>query len=330
MIISKAPLRVSLAGGGTDFPDYYRQLGGEVISMAIDKFVYLIVKERYDDKIYLNYSIKEVAECLDDLEHDLIREAMRLTGVASGVEITTLADIPAHGSGLGSSSCVTISALKALYAYQGVTISTEALVQQACEIEIEILGKPIGKQDQYIIAYGGLRHIQFGLDETVIVNHLEIGEDTRRKLNANTLLFYTGTTRQSEMILSEQKDKTKRNLASLSQMKSLVKDLKSVLLHHEGNGPNSLNAVGEILHAGWELKKALASKITNDRLCQIYKIARQAGAIGGKLLGAGGGGFFLFYALPDRQDDIRRALRDLQEFPFSIKHDGSKIIFNVR
>ena len=329
MIITQTPLRISFAGGGTDIAGYYRRFGGEVISTAIDKFVYLIAKERYDNQIYLNYSIKEITSQIEDLEHDLIRSAMWKTNVKNGIEITTLADIPAHGSGLGSSSCVTVSALKALYAHQGISITIEDLAQQACEIEIEILGKPIGKQDQYIVAHGGLCHIRFNPDETVEVEKLEISEDTKWKINMNTLLFYTGVTRQADLVLVEQEKNIAKNLDALHKVKSLVHDMKTVLLSHEGNGPSSLNVFGEILHEGWKLKQTLAHKISNDSLNKTYETARKAGVIGGKLLGAGGGGFFLFYAPPERHNDIRLALHNLQEFPFHLERGGCKIIFNI-
>jgi D-glycero-alpha-D-manno-heptose-7-phosphate kinase len=363
MIITQTPLRISFVGGGTDFRNFYRNQGGEVISTAIDKYVYAIIKERYDAKIYLNYSRKEIVDSVDEIKHELIREAMRKTGVTQGVEITTLADIPAHGSGLGSSSCVTIGVLNALYAYQGIGKTAENLAQDACEIEIEVLGKPIGKQDQYIVAYGGLRHIQFQSDESVLVENLPIRDETKRKLNTNTLLFYTGIARHASDILIEnlpirdetkrklntntllfytgiarhasdilieQEENTKSNLNILCSMKPLVGELKDLLINHHNNGHHSLDEFGDLLHQGWQLKQKLASKISNSQLNEIYRTAYESGALGGKLLGAGGGGFFLFYARPEKHDDIRSALNHLQEFPFNLERDGSKIIFNIQ
>jgi D-glycero-alpha-D-manno-heptose-7-phosphate kinase len=330
MIITQTPLRISFVGGGTDFSDFYHQQVGEVISTAIDKYVYVIIKERYDSDIYLNYSKKEIVKSVEHIEHELIREAMRKTGVTEGIEITTLADIPAHGSGLGSSSCVTTGVLNALYAYQGMSKTAEDLAQEACEIEIEILGKPIGKQDQYIAAYGGLRHIQFQSDESVLVQTVPISEDVKRKLNQNTLLFYTGLTRQSTDILTEQRQNTEKNFEMLCQMKLLVRELKEILVYQQNDGHHSLDAFGHLLHQSWELKQNLASKISNPQLNEMYETALQAGALGGKLLGAGGGGFFLFYAPPETHDRIRLALSKLQEFPFNLERDGSKVIFNIR
>ncbi len=330
MIITQTPLRMSFVGGGTDFRDFYRRQSGEVISTAIDKYVYVIIKERYDSQIYLNYSKKEIVDCVDEIQHELIREAMRKTGVTQGVEITTLADIPAHGSGLGSSSCVTIGVLNALYAYQGISKTAEDLAGEACEIEIEVLGKPIGKQDQYIAAYGGLRHIQFQGDESVTVESVPISEETKRKLNMNTLLFYTGIERRAGNILTEQRQNIEKNFEMLCEMKLLVRELKEVLVNHQNNGPHSLDEFGYLLHRGWELKQKLASQISNPLLNEMYEAAHNAGALGGKLLGAGGGGFFLLYAHPEKHDAIRTALGSLQEFPFNLERHGSQVIFNIR
>ena len=330
MIITQTPLRISFVGGGTDFRDFYRRQVGEVISTTIDKYVYVIIKERYDSQIYLNYSKKEIVNGVDELQHELIREAMRKTDVTQGVEITTLADIPAHGSGLGSSSCVTIGVLNALYAYQGISRTAEDTAREACEIEIGVLGKPIGKQDQYIAAYGGLRHIQFQGDESVMVESVPISEEVKRKLNINTLLFYTGIERHASDILIEQRQNTEKNFAMLCKMKSLVRELKEILVNYRNSNPHSLDEFGYLLHQGWELKRKLAGKISNARLNEMYDAAYKAGALGGKLLGAGGGGFFLFYAHPDKHDAIREALGNLQEFPFNLERDGSKVIFNIR
>ena len=330
MVITQTPLRISFLGGGTDFRDFYSRQVGEVISTTIDKYLYAIVKERYDPQIVLNYTKKEIVDSVDQIEHELIREAMRKTGVVQGIEITTLADIPAHGSGLGSSSCVTVGVLNALYAYQGIGKTAETLAQEACKIEIQALSRPIGKQDQYISAYGGLRHIQFETDESVIVESVPISEETKRKLNTNTLLFYTGIERNASDILTEQRQNIDQNFEVLCQMKPLVRKLKAVLINHQNNGHHSLDEFGCLLHQGWKLKQHLASKISNPRLNEIYDAAFNAGALGGKVLGAGGGGFFLFYAPPETHDDIRVALRHLQEFPFDLERDGSKVIFNIR
>ena len=204
MIITQTPLRIGLLGGGTDLPGYYREHGGRVLNCAIDKYVYVIVKQRFDDDIYVNYSKKEIVSRVEDLEHELVREAMQMTGVTSGVEITTLADIPSAGSGLGSSSAVTVGLLHALFAYQGRQVSAEELAERACTIEIERCGKPIGKQDQYIAAFGGIRDIRFGPGEEVVAEELGLSAAERRALQQQIMLFYTGITRSADSILAEQ------------------------------------------------------------------------------------------------------------------------------
>ena len=205
MIITQTPLRIGLLGGGTDLPDYYREHGGRVLNCAIDKYIYVIVKQRFDNDIYVNYSRKEIVSRVEDLEHELVREAMWMTGVTNGVEITTLADIPsAGGSGLGSSSAVTVGLLHALFAYRGRQVTAEELADRACTIEIDRCGKPIGKQDQYIAAFGGIRDIRFGPGDQVMAEELELSPAGRRDLQRNIMLFYTGVTRSANSILAEQ------------------------------------------------------------------------------------------------------------------------------
>ena len=336
MIITRTPLRVSFVGGGTDFRGFYHKEVGEVISTTIDKYVYVILKERYDSQICVNYSKQEIVQNIDQIEHELIREAMRKTAITRGIEITILADIPVHGSGLGSSSCLTVGVLKALYIYQGIGKTAENLAREACEIEIDILGKPIGKQDQYICAYGGLRHIQFRADESVIVETIDINKDMKQMLNANTLLFYTGIERQSTDILAEQKKNIRDNFKNLYKLKSLVHQFKMVLVNplimfSDFQRPSgSPEAFGGLLHRNWELKQNLASKISNSQINKIYEVALEAGAQGGKLLGAGGGGFFLFFAPPEKHGAIRKRLSELQEFAFNLERNGSQVIFNIR
>ena len=324
MIVTQTPLRVSFLGGGTDFRDFYAREGGCVLSSAIDKSIFVILKERFDDKIYVNYSRKEIVDKVDELQHELVREAMRLSGVHKGVEITTLADIPSHGTGLGSSSSVTVGLLQALYTYQGIIKPAEELAQEACQIEIEICGKPIGKQDQYIAAYGGLRFIQFHPDEQVSVDTVALDGETRQELGRRLMLFYTNITRKADSILGEQKANIDARMATLREMKEMALQAKKCVLRGD------LNAFGELLHQGWECKKQLAGKITNSKINAAYEAARQAGAIGGKITGAGGGGFLLLYCPVDRQREVRRALSHLREMPFQLERDGTKVIFNYR
>jgi len=222
MIISQTPLRISLAGGGTDFPKFFREVGGAVVSLAIDKFVYVIVKERFDDQIYLNYSRKEIVDSVDAIQHELIREAMRVTGVSRGVEITTLADIPSGGTGLGSSSAITVGLLNALYAYQGVQVTAEQLACEACRIEIDILKKPIGVQDQYIAAYGGLRFFEFATCGEIRSEKISLSNEKKRRLSEALMLFYTNATRSADTILKEQNAKTAMNMDSLAVLRQMA------------------------------------------------------------------------------------------------------------
>lgn len=324
MIITQTPLRISLAGGGTDLKHFYTREGGCVISSAIDKYIFVIVKERFDDKIYINYSKKEIVDNVEEIQHDLVREAMKKTGVTKGVEITTLADIPSEGTGLGSSSSVTVGLLNALYIYQGEQMTQEKLASDACEIEIERIKKPIGKQDQYIAAYGNLRMFRFEKDGSVIVEKVKIPESTRRRLSSNLLLFYTHRTRSADSILKEQENNAKENIEYLREIKKYVEKLNEILL------ANELDEVGRILHETWILKKQLGKNVSNNELDKIYETALKAGALGGKLTGAGGGGFFLFYCPREKQEKLRSALKQLQELRFHLEIDGTKTIFNNR
>lgn len=323
MIISQTPLRISLAGGGTDLASFYRQEEGWVISSAIDKYVFVIVKERFDDKIYINYSRKEIVDSVDQIEHDLVREAMRKTRVDHGVEITTLADIPSTGSGLGSSSSVTVGLLNALYAYQGELVTAERLAREACEIEIDILGKPIGKQDQYIAAYGGIRFFRFKPNEEVIVEKVDLENSMRRRFGANLLLFFTGKTRSADAILSEQRANTSSKMELLRGIKQQAAQIRAAIEARQ------FDEVGKILAQSWQLKKGLASQISNGDIDNMYAQAINAGALGGKISGAGGGGFLLLYCPREKQNQVREALKDYREFPFFLEKYGSKIIFNM-
>jgi D-glycero-alpha-D-manno-heptose-7-phosphate kinase len=324
MIISQTPLRISFVGGGTDMKSFYQHEDGMVLSTAIDKYVYVIIKERFDDKIYLNYSIKEIVDDVSDLRHDLVRETMKKTGVVKGVEITTLADIPSEGTGLGSSSSITVGLLNALYNFAGHQVMAEQLAREACEIEIEICKKPIGKQDQYISAYGGLNKITFHRNELVAVSKISVFDGNFLKLGSNLLLFYTNRTRQADDILKRQQKNTGKKRDVLSSMKNLVADMETHLA--KGN----FDEMGKLLHRNWLLKKSLVRTISNSDIDDMYENAMNAGALGGKLCGAGGGGFLLLYVSRDRQDDVRLALKNYRELPFMLDPFGSRIIFNVR
>jgi len=323
MIISRTPLRISFVGGGTDLGVFYRKNGsGAVLSTAIDKYVYVIIKERFDELIYVNWTKKEIVKRVEEIEHDLVREAMKIARIEKSVEITTLADIPSEGSGLGSSSSLTVGLLNAFYTFQGIQVSSEKLAQEACKVEIEILGKPIGKQDQYAAAYGGLSEIVFWNDERVEVKKLNLFNNKLRELGANLLLFYTGKTRSASKILSKQKQKVKSIFPILKKMKAQVPKLKSCLERFE------FDKLGEYLDQGWQLKKSLLKDISNSEIDEMYEKAKKAGALGGKLCGAGGGGFLLLYVPREKQNNVRRALRDYREMPFMLDRCGSRIIFN--
>ncbi|HEB64155.1 MAG TPA: GHMP kinase [Chloroflexi bacterium] len=324
MIIVQTPVRVSFFGGGTDFPSFYRQEGGCVLSTAIDKYIFVTIKERrFDDRIWVSYTRTQIAESVDEVQHELIREAMRLTGTDGGVEITTMGDVPA-GTGLGSSGTVTVGALNVMYAYQNRPVTAETLARQACQIELEILKHPGGVQDEYIAAYGGLRFMEFRTDGEIRVESVRLPEELKTRLNENLLLFYTGMNRRSETILDEQENNVRDRLPILRRMKEIAVTARREL------EAGHLDALGVLLDESWELKKQLASRISNGDIDEWYRAARQAGALGGKITGAGGGGFFLLYVPYERRQAVRQALSHLREMPFHLEPDGSKVIFNYR
>lgn len=321
MIIVQTPLRISLFGGGTDFPSFFQEEGGCVLSSAINKYIFVIVKARFDEKLRISYTRTEMVDSVNEIQHELIREALRKTGIQKGIEIITMGDIPA-GTGLGSSSTVTVGALHALYAYQNSWVPTERLAAEACDIEIGVLGKPIGYQDQYIAAFGGFRMINFHPGGKVTCEPVCLDDHIHTNLNENLLLFYTGTTRHAETILGEQKDNVRQNKAILKSLKNMALTARQSLADGE------TDHIGELLHESWQLKKQLASGISNDFLEEAYTRARQAGALGGKVTGAGGGGFLLLYVPLDKRIAVRKALSHLREMAFRLEPDGTKVIFN--
>jgi len=326
MIISRTPLRISFAGGGSDLPAFYRREPGAVVSAAIDKYIYVTVNEKFDHKIRASYSVTEIVDAARDLKHELIREALYLTGIERGIEITSISDIPSQGTGLGSSSTYTVGALNALYAYQGRHTGAERLAREACMIEIDRCGKPIGKQDQYIAAYGGLQYIQFNPDESVFVEPIICSPKTKRFLQDRFLLLYTGTTRSTDTILREQSANIARRQdqrQALQNMTRLAHALRETLNREDAD----VDVLGDILHEGWMMKRGLASGVSNARIDEWYERARRAGARGGKILGAGAGGFLLLYAHPEEHGAIRAALPELRPVPFSFEPQGSKIVF---
>lgn len=297
---------------------------GCVLSSAIDKYIFVTVKNRFDKKIRIGYTQTEMVDSLDEIHHELIREALRVTGVDRGIEVTTMGDIPSEGTGLGSSSTVTVGALHALYIYLGEIVSMERLAKEACEIEIGRLGKPIGIQDQYIAAYGNLRFFEFLRDGHVKVEKLKVQPDFKRALNECFLLFFTGMNRRADKVLKDQRNNIKDRMDVLRELKDMAYQAKRDL--EQGNS----DAFGALLHEAWQLKKLMAGQISNGRIDDMYDAARRAGARGGKITGAGGGGFLLLYAPYEKHGAVREAMAGLQELPFRLESDGSKVIFNYR
>jgi D-glycero-alpha-D-manno-heptose-7-phosphate kinase len=323
MIISRTPFRVSLAGGGTDLPEFYRKSSGAVVSTAIDKYMYVTVNKYFDDSIILKYSKTELVGDVNKIQHPILRECLKLTGLTRGVEITSMADV-VGGTGLGSSSSFTVGVLHALHAYKGEYVSAEQLAAEACEIELKKLKEPIGKQDQYIAAYGGFRHIQFMADESVRVDPLILPKETSERLVERLALLYTGVTRKASPLLRRFRAKFTAKASALAGMRGLAERARSALQNGD------VDAIGEILHEGWLLKKSVAGGISNPAIDRAYEAARKAGAQGGKILGAGGGGFLLLFCAPQKRRAVTRALKGWRDIPFGLEQEGSKIIYVSR
>ena len=324
MIISRTPLRVSFLGGGSDLPSYYRHHGGAVLSTTIDQSVYVTVSRKFDDAVRVSYSRTEEVARSADVEHPLVREALALVGIEGGIEITSVADIPSRGTGLGSSSAFTVGLLNALHAYCGRHASAARLAQESCEIELERCGEPIGKQDQYAAAYGGLNFIRFHPDESVEVKKVICAPALLAELQAHLIFFYTGLTRSASALLSRQSRELASSCAKASAMAAMVR-LAETAFAEFAHG--RITEFGVMLRDSWALKKELASGISTPLIEEAYAAALAAGAEGGKLLGAGGGGFLMFFAPPSRHAAIRIALAKLREVPFRFAREGSSIIF---
>ena len=324
MIISRTPLRVSFVGGGSDLADFYRECGGAVISTAIDKYVFVTVNRKFDDGIRIAYSSAEEVELVAEIRHNLVRAALQQVGITGGIEITTIADIPARGTGLGSSSSFAVGLLNVLHAFSGKYASNERLARESCHIEIDVCGEPIGKQDQYAAAFGGLNLIEFHPDDTVSVTPIICEAGTRERLQSRLLILYTGITRSASVILKDQLVKIKSDAARRATLKRMVQ-LCYQLRNEIQN--NNINSFGEILHENWELKKSLTDKVSTAAIDDWYETARRHGAVGGKILGAGAGGFLLLAAPPERHPAICHALPALRAIQFSFEKSGSQIIF---
>lgn len=328
MIITRTPFRLTLGGGGTDLPSFYRKHGGFVLAVGIDKYMFLNVNTPIiDDKIRVRYTQSELVDHVDDVQHTLAREALRFFGIPTGVEVVSIADIPS-GTGLGSSSCYLVGLLNALHTLTQKPVSPRELAEEACHIELEVLRKPIGKQDQYMTAFGGLTALIIDRDGTVQVDRLGLSAELVEELENNILLFYTHETRDATSILKTQDTATKRNdstvVGSLHEIKDIGLEIRDVI--EKGH----LRRFGELMHVHWQSKKRLSQGITNSQMDDWYELARRNGAIGGKIAGAGGGGFLMLYCEQDKgrlRDAMRRA--GLRELSFRFEFEGSKVVFDI-
>lgn len=325
MIISKTPLRISFFGGGTDYPSYYEKYGGEVLSTSIDQYVYVTVSKLnplFEHKIRVAYSKTELVRTVDEIQHPSVRHCLRHLGIKEGVEVSVTTDLPAR-TGLGSSSAFTVGLLHALYACAGRMISQEDLAREAIHVEQRLICERVGSQDQVAAALGGFRRIAFAKDNLFRAEPVPVSPERRLQLQSHLLLFFTGITRLAEEVLQDQASRVEVNGATLEAMRSQVAEACRILCSPE----RSLSGFGELLHEGWRMKRALSARISNALIDDAYAKARAHGAVGGKLLGAGGGGFLLIFAPPERHEDIRRALAPLVSVPFAFEQDGSRLIY---
>lgn len=328
MIISRAPVRISLGGGGTDLESYYSKYGGFLIAGAIDKHVFISANKRFYDSIRLSYSETEIVNGVDNIKHRIFREVLKLLNMNNGLELVSIADVPAN-CGLGSSSSFTVSLLNALHAYKREFISQKQLAEEACHIEIDLLGEPIGKQDQYISAFGGVTTLTFERDGNVIVEPVKMSEEAMDDLERNILLFHTGIERSASEILSEQNEKSKRDEAdvieTLHQIKKIGLETKKAF--EKGD----LDRFGELLDVHWQTKKQLSNKVSSGSIDDWYATAMRNGALGGKIMGAGGGGFFMFYCSEDKAK-LTNALKEkgLKQMRFRFDFEGAKILVNMK
>ncbi len=330
MIITRAPLRMSFVGGGTDIQEFYSRYPGRVISTGIDKFVYIVTHSGYSDDFIMKYSKTETVKNVSEINHTRFKESLLKINISKGIEIASFADLSA-GTGLGSSSSFTVALMKALYANKGKKISKEEAAQAACEIEIDILKEPIGKQDQYAAAYGGLNIITFDMDGTVDVEPIFLDFKFKSKFENHMMLFFTGMTRPASSVLSEQKKKIDDNFETYKKMSDSVLVFRDKLLNHD------LRGMADMLHEAWQRKKTLSSTVTNSETDILYETAISSGAWGGKILGAGGGGCLLFIAEPKVQQKIQETLEqkakelklgDFKRIHFGLTSSGVDILFN--
>jgi D-glycero-alpha-D-manno-heptose-7-phosphate kinase len=328
MIISRAPVRISLGGGGTDLPSYYTKFGGFLVAAAIDKYIFISINKRFFSTIRLSYSETEIVDSVDQIKHRIFREALKLLGIVNQVEIVSIADVPSN-CGLGSSSAFTVSLLNGLHAYKREFVSLEGLAEEACRLEIDILGEPIGKQDQYMSALGGLCSLTFEKNGRVLVEPLHLPADKLMDLENNLSLFYTGVERRASEILSSQNERTKTNDNAVISILHRIKEIG--LESRRALKGGDLDEFGALMDLHWQIKKNLSQKISNPHFDEIYETARKSGALGGKIMGAGGGGFFMFYS-QNRKGRLIEALQrlGLSYTPFRFDFEGAKILVNMR
>lgn len=327
MIVSSAPVRFSLGGGGTDLPSYSREHGGFLVAAAVDKFVNVCVARRFQNNIRLAYTESEIVDSVDAIKHRIFKAALKMTGIERGVELHSLADVPAN-TGLGSSSSFTVSLLNGLHAFKREFVPAEQLAREACELEIDILKEPIGKQDQYIAAYGGITALTFNKDGTVDAERLPLRDEVIDDLESNLLIYYSGVERSASAVLKEQQKTITDNKDAAVQRMHRIKELgyetKRILLSGD------IDVYGEMLHEHWTNKRKLASNMADASIDEHYEAARKAGAIGGKLMGAGGGGFFMFYVRAGERRKVSETLaaRGLRRMRFHFDFDGARIMAN--
>ena len=329
MIISRAPVRISLGGGGTDLKSYYSKYGGFLIAGAIDKYIFISANKRFYDSIRLSYSQTEIVDNVADIKHHIFKAALKLLNIDSGIELVSVADVPAN-CGLGTSSSFTVSLLNALHAYKRDFVTQKQLAEEACHIEIDVLQEPIGKQDQYIAAFGGITCLTFEKNGDVLVEALKISDEALDQMESNIALFYTGIERSASEILAEQDEKSKKDdpkvIDNLHKIKEIGLQTRKVL--ESGN----VDEFGELLHVHWETKRKRSQKMSDPFIDECYDVARKNGALGGKLIGAGGGGFFMFYCHNSDRPKLSRAMKKmgLKPMKFSFDFEGAKILINMK
>ena len=322
MIITRTPLRITFTGGGTDLQSYYKKNGpGMVINAAINKYIYIIINKKFDSDIRVSYSKTEIVNSVDKIQHPTVREALRLLGIDGGIEILSVADIPSEGTGLGSSSSFLVGLLNALHAWKGEVISPAELAEEAIRIKTDILKEAEGKQDEYIAAYGGIKLMEFNADESVDVKPIIIPEEARDALERSLMLFYTGKQRRAPNLLNKQSSSVSQHVSEYNKMRDLTKVLYTNLTKGDWND------TGKFLHENWLLKKSLENGISDPIIDEWYKRALDNGALGGKILGAGGGGFLQLFVPVEKQEQVRKALHELKLEEFRFEYLGSRIIF---